>query len=109
MGRRKRLSKVWHNQSLRAKGYTRHSTLIIENTPEICGSNYGNAIYINTYGDLCPLEKGDKAIDESDDCLSALQLYFRDLIDLSRQGVSIRLVEKRSWYYQYKSVPKSLA
>merc|ERR1712224_547063 len=96
--RRKRLAKIWNNRALRARGYTRHSTLIIENTPELCQSNYGNAIYVKTYGESWPLEEGNNAVDNSDDCLSALQSYLSKLIDLSLQGLSMRSIEKRYWY-----------
>eukprot|EP00746_Dinoflagellata_sp_MGD_P004617 gnl/MRDRNA2_/MRDRNA2_108941_c0_seq1.p1 gnl/MRDRNA2_/MRDRNA2_108941_c0~~gnl/MRDRNA2_/MRDRNA2_108941_c0_seq1.p1 ORF type:complete len:255 (+),score=22.19 gnl/MRDRNA2_/MRDRNA2_108941_c0_seq1:47-811(+) len=104
--RRKKLSKIWENKTLRSIGYTRHSTLIIENTPEVCQSNYGNAIYVRTYGDSWPsedrndaLEEGDKSfLEESDDWLLALQKYLTKLISVSQQGVPIRSIDKRYWY-----------
>lgn len=98
--RRKVLSKIWHNRSLREKGYNCRSTLIVDNTPEVCRSNYGNAIYIKTYGDS---DYGEPAIDSSDAHLFVLQHYFKKLIELSLQGVSMRSIEKRCWYAEVRT------
>lgn len=95
----KKLSKIWRNRALRARGYTRHSTLIIDNTPSVCRRNYGNAIYIKTYGDV---DEGHAAIDSRDDHLLVLQTYLRQLHDMACAGQSMCFVEKRGWYWRVK-------
>merc|ERR1719198_1372675 len=80
----KRLRKIWCNKSLRAAGYTRDSTVIVDNTPSCLSYNYGNAIYIDTY-----------AGEATDDCLFVLIAYLKELVDVSRGGKSIRRIEKR--------------
>jgi hypothetical protein len=42
----KDLGKVWHLDEFK---FERESTLIVENTPQQCIRNYGNAIYVPTY------------------------------------------------------------
>eukprot|EP00930_Biecheleria_cincta_P056173 TRINITY_DN42343_c0_g1_i1.p1 TRINITY_DN42343_c0_g1~~TRINITY_DN42343_c0_g1_i1.p1 ORF type:complete len:253 (+),score=22.08 TRINITY_DN42343_c0_g1_i1:49-807(+) len=83
----KRLKKVWGNKLLRALGYSRSSTLIVDNTPEVCRFNYGNAIYIKTFED-----------DGSDNWLLVLTSYLKTLIAKHHAGISMRCVEKRGWY-----------
>jgi len=90
--REKRLSKIWKNRSLRARGYTRRSTIIIDNTPEVCRCNFGNAIYISTYD-------GDgEQHDTSDDALLILISYLKHLIQKHNSGISVRCIEKRGWH-----------
>lgn len=45
----KDLRKVWRQQQLRSVGFVPHRTLLIENTPQQCLNNYGNAVYVPTY------------------------------------------------------------
>lgn len=86
----KRLKKIWRNKRLRYRlGYSRHSTLIVDNTPEVCSDNYGNAIYISTYWS------------GSDDELLILAAYLRELTrkrEVYGQNASVLHVEKRGWY-----------
>ncbi len=89
----KKLSKVWKTRRLRAIGYSRHTTLIADNTPAICRCNYGNAIYIDTYGGGLIGED-----DPVDDSLLVLIAYLKELSVLHRDGNSVRHVEKRGWY-----------
>ena len=44
----KDLTKIWKRQENLAS-FTRERTLIVENTPQQCIGNYGNAIYVPTY------------------------------------------------------------
>lgn len=97
--KQKRLRKIWRNKALRALGYTPRTTLIVDNTPSVCRHNYGNAIYIKTYGDE---EQGEAATDSSDDHLLVLLAYLRELHDKACAGVSMRCVEKRCWYTRLK-------
>lgn len=83
----KRLSKVWEHKSLSGLGYSRSSTLIVDNTPDVCRFNYGNAIYIDTFED-----------DGSDNWLLVLTSYLQTLIAKHHAGISMRCVEKRGWY-----------
>lgn len=46
----KDLTKVWKSKSPETKRFQKARTLIIENTPQQCVRNYGNAIYVPTYG-----------------------------------------------------------
>lgn len=90
----KPLCKIWRNGCLRARGYNRHSTLIIDDTPSVCRANYGNAIYIKTYD-------GD---DDAgfDDWLHILKAYLLHLSEARHQGASMRDIEKRGWYAKTK-------
>lgn len=48
----KQLRKIWRHKKLK-KHYTKHNTLILDDTPETYRKNYGNAIPISTYtGDI---------------------------------------------------------
>jgi hypothetical protein len=98
----KRLSKVWRNGTLRSLGYDRRSTLIIENTPSVCDVNYGNAIYVETYGNAQMPDAEVHPDNYCDDCLLVLRLYLESLIAKHAQGISLRFVEKRHWYAQTK-------
>lgn len=88
----KRLRKIWNKKCLRALGFNRHSTLIVENTPARCEDNYGNAVYVDTYWG------------GQDDVLPQLCVYLKRLSEqLQGQGpdgfhASVRSVEKRSWF-----------
>ncbi|KAJ8614243.1 hypothetical protein CTAYLR_001182 [Chrysophaeum taylorii] len=63
----KKLKKVWGNRRLRELGYTRDSTLIIDDAPEACRVNAGNAIYIPSY------------FGGEDDCLVKIARYIAAL------------------------------
>lgn len=45
----KDLRKVWSDNHEGTADFTRERTLIVENTPQKCIHNYGNAIYVPTY------------------------------------------------------------
>jgi len=95
----KRLRKIWQNKGLRAKGFSPHTTLIVDNNPSVCIPNYGNAIYIKTYGDYDPEhDRYDSA--EDDDWLLALIEYLRHLNTAKVPGETVRHIEKRDWYAQ---------
>lgn len=85
--RQKRLKKVWSSKALRALGFSRDSTIIVDNTPGVCQFNYGNAIYVETF-------EGDGR----DDWLLVLISYLKILAAKHDQEISMRCVEKRGWY-----------
>lgn len=72
----KRLSKV------RRAGWPLERVLIVDDTPEKCVKNYGNAIYARPY-------EGDEADDE----LKLLALYLEHIKD----DPNVRTLEKRWW------------
>jgi len=45
----KDMRKVWYSQSTETRNFTKERTLMVENTPQNCIYNYGNAIYVPTY------------------------------------------------------------
>lgn len=77
----KSLKKVWKKE-----GYTKHNTLIVDNTPDTYKYNYGNAIPIKTY------LGGD-----DDDRLLQLSKFLPKLKSILTEKGTIRYVEKR--YY----------
>jgi RNA polymerase II subunit A small phosphatase-like protein len=84
----KPLIKIWRSSIGRTNGYTKHNTIIIEDTPENCVKNYGNAIYVE------PFDLYNKA----DNTLLHLIEYIKSLFVLYDQIGTIRNCEKRSWY-----------
>ncbi len=86
----KPLKKVWRNRALRAAGYDRHTSLIIDDTPDVCAQNFGNAAYVRSY-------TGASSADD-DDWLRALASYLCDLDGILRCGGTLRSIEKRGWY-----------
>eukprot|EP00747_Dinoflagellata_sp_TGD_P031643 gnl/TRDRNA2_/TRDRNA2_135448_c0_seq1.p1 gnl/TRDRNA2_/TRDRNA2_135448_c0~~gnl/TRDRNA2_/TRDRNA2_135448_c0_seq1.p1 ORF type:complete len:411 (+),score=52.94 gnl/TRDRNA2_/TRDRNA2_135448_c0_seq1:76-1308(+) len=46
---RKPLSKVWRSGARRALGFTRESTIMLEDTPANCGRNHGNGFIVPTF------------------------------------------------------------
>lgn len=84
----KPLLKVWRGKKRAAAGFTRDRTIIVEDTPSNCKSNYGNAIYVPTF----------QAGDWSDNTLPLLSLHLDELdAHVRAQGISVRYVEKRWW------------
>ena len=45
----KSLKKIWKVKALRALGWRRENTLIIENTPANCVKNHGNSVIVSTF------------------------------------------------------------
>lgn len=45
----KDLRKVWYSSEKETDNFTKERTLIVENTPQNCIYNYGNALYVPTY------------------------------------------------------------
>ncbi|EOD37003.1 hypothetical protein EMIHUDRAFT_225968 [Emiliania huxleyi CCMP1516] len=82
----KPLLKVWRGKKRAAAGFTRDRTIIVEDTPSNCKSNYGNAVYVPTF----------QAGDWSDNTLPLLSLHLDELdAHVRAQGISVRYVEKR--------------
>lgn len=81
----KPLRKVWRRTSFRAAGWSSHNTLILEDTPQNCVDNYGNALYIRTF-DVMDTRKTDSAL-----------LILQAFLDRLRDVANVRTVEKRQW------------
>lgn len=45
----KQLRNVWNKGPLRSMGAKKNNTIIIEDTPDTCRKNYGNAVYVTPY------------------------------------------------------------
>lgn len=56
----KDLRKVWWSEQEETSNFSKHRTLIIENTPQKCRHNYGNAIYVPSF--LYPDLEKDKNV-----------------------------------------------
>ncbi|QRN98024.1 HAD family hydrolase [Archangium violaceum] len=73
---------------LKRKGYRLERVLIVDDTPQKCGHNYGNAIYVSEY-------KGA----EHDDELLHLSRYLATLAD----AINVRVLEKRHWRSAFRA------
>ena len=76
----KDLGKVWYGSDPETQGFIKDRTLIIENTPQQCIYNYGNAIYVPTY-------KGG----HRDDIFDQLRVFMEDQLE---PETSVRAVRK---------------
>jgi len=81
----KPLRKVWRRNSMKKLGWSPKNTLILEDTPQNCVSNYGNALYIRTY-DVTDLGRQDMAL-----------LVLQAFLDRLRHVEDVRTIEKRDW------------
>lgn len=75
-------------QKVARKGWDLRRVLIVDDSPEKCARNYGNAIYPRPY-------EGD----ETDSELLYLSAYLESLKDYP----DVRVVEKRGWRHGYTS------
>ncbi|CAD7697031.1 unnamed protein product [Ostreobium quekettii] len=91
----KDLKKVFRRKDLKARGFRKENTIIVEDTPGNCRRNYGNAIYVSTY---------DVVRRAHDRELPLLQRYLEKVI-LGCQDV--RPLEKRTWRVQAVGLQKS--
>jgi len=91
----KDLKKVFRRKDLKARGFRKDSTIIVEDTPGNCRRNYGNAIYVSTY---------DAVRRPHDRELPLLQRYLEKVI-LGCQDV--RSLEKRTWRVEATGLQKS--
>jgi len=98
----KRLSKIWKNKALRSRGFLPHTTIIVDNNPAVCLTNYGNAVYIKTYSDVedSAMERSARGNDDGkgDDWLVVLMHYLRSLHETQVPGQTVRHIDKRGWY-----------
>lgn len=100
----KRLQKIWKNNDLRAKGFSPHTTLLVDNNPSVCLTNYGNAVYIKTYTSEDPPDSDDDDDDDiRDDWLLVLMDYLANLNATQCPGNTVRHIDKRGWYTETKS------
>ena len=85
----KKLSKVWANSELRRQGWTKESTLIVEDTPANCKHNWGNSIIVKTF---------DVSVQSAAlDCeLQELCTYLDTVADHRANGGSLRKLDKRA-------------
>ena len=81
----KPLRKVWRRRSMRKLGWSPKNTLILEDTPQNCVSNYGNALYIRTF-DVTDIGRSDSAL-----------LILQAFLDRLRHVEDVRTIEKRDW------------
>lgn len=81
----KDLKKVFRRKDLRAMGFEKYNTIIVEDTPENCIRNFGNAIYISTF---------DVVKKSWDSELHLLKLYLEQKV---LKCDNVRHVEKRTW------------
>lgn len=81
----KDLSKVWkkHKKSAQQSVFTRERTIIIENTPQQCVRNYGNAVYVPSY-------EGNAAAESNNAIFGRLQ----DLVKQFEQARDVRTVSR---------------
>lgn len=82
----KPLKKIWKCKTLRSMGFTRQTTLILEDTPENCVDNYGNAIYISSYDITTTKSRFDTS-------LLKIQGLFENILPSN----DLRIFEKRGW------------
>lgn len=83
--RPKDLKKVYRRKGLRAEGFEKHNTIIVEDTPNNCLRNYGNAIYVSSY---------DVVRKSHDRELFLLKRYLENTILGCK---NVRSIEKRHW------------
>lgn len=81
----KPLRKVWRRTSYRQSGWSSHNTLILEDTPQNCVDNFGNALYIRTF-DIMDTRRTDSAL-----------LILQAFLDRLRDVNDVRTIEKRNW------------
>lgn len=81
----KPLRKVWKRASYQRAGWNASNTLILEDTPQNCVDNYGNALYIRTF-DAMETRKADSAL-----------LILQAFLDRLRDVPDVRTAEKRNW------------
>ena len=89
MYRTKSLRKVWRRGDFQAEGWSRHNTIIVDDTPENFMNNYGNGIPIPAY----------QAWAASDEWLPRLRAYIESWGDVE----DVRPIEKRFWAVEGKS------
>ena len=65
----KDLRKIWYSSDEETKDFVRERTLIVEDTPQNCRYNYGNAIYVPTY-------KGYLEEDGTGDLFTRIRAFF---------------------------------
>lgn len=73
-------------KKLKRQGYDLNRVLIVDDTPQKCERNYGNAIYVKPFF-------GDR----NDSELERLEKYLRTLAACT----NLRAIEKRNWRMQY--------
>lgn len=68
--------------------YTKHNTIIVDDTPETFSKNYGNGIYIPSYS----------SYNKGDNLLLLLSNFLEEVIEHYNRHKSIRHMEKRIWF-----------
>lgn len=85
----KRLKRLWKSRKCRDRGMRPHNTIIVDDNPEVCTRNYGNAIYVEPY-------RGD----DPDFTLLILKEYLLYILDRD-----VRSIEKRYWLWLEPQIP----
>jgi hypothetical protein len=86
---RKPLRKLW-----KFAGFSKHNTIIVDNTSKTYQQNYGNAIPIKTYQ--------GPTTNPNDNELLILINYLKQLMRMYDHLGTIRFIEKRYWSQDYK-------
>mmetsp|Transcript_7922 Transcript_7922/g.14665 ORF Transcript_7922/g.14665 Transcript_7922/m.14665 type:complete len:311 (+) Transcript_7922:148-1080(+) len=79
----KDLRKIWYSSDPSTAGFRPETTLLVENTPQNCRYNYGNAIYVRTY-------RGQQ---NTDTAFRDLQVYVEQVLEPS-SAMSVRSIPK---------------
>mmetsp|Transcript_45378 Transcript_45378/g.125034 ORF Transcript_45378/g.125034 Transcript_45378/m.125034 type:complete len:189 (+) Transcript_45378:879-1445(+) len=87
--RTKPLRKIWRRRDFQARGWARHNTIIVDDTPENFMKNFGNGIPIPAYN----------AWDASDAWLPRLRSFISSWPD---DTSDLRPIEKRFWTLEGK-------
>lgn len=83
----KDLRSIWHSSREECNKFIKSRTLIVENTPQNCIYNYGNAIYVPTFSGF-----------QSDDVFERLRRY---IVDVLEPCEDVRYVQKCSHGQHY--------
>mmetsp|Transcript_20013 Transcript_20013/g.43667 ORF Transcript_20013/g.43667 Transcript_20013/m.43667 type:complete len:259 (+) Transcript_20013:157-933(+) len=79
----KDLRKIWCSNDEDTNGFTKERTVIVEDTPQNCIYNYGNALYVPTYRGCL---SGDDA-----DIFSKMKVFFETSLEICE---NVRFVQK---------------
>jgi len=85
----KDLRKIWYSPEEATNGFVKERTLIIEDTPQNCRYNYGNAIYVPTYRGYPGEEEGTGDGERS--IFSRLRRFFETELETCE---NVRFVKK---------------
>ena len=93
----KRLHKLWRRGAWRRAGFTRHTTLLLDDSPDVAAHNWGNLVPIDRYDAFAAARDRDrdKDRDRDDDALARALTAFRR--HLGATGASVRTMAMHTW------------